>query len=819
MSPDFAPYRDIIHSLAPMVNQSTFQNAFDKRTKDVANKHKFLLKMEVKRLAKPCIRSIDLRRKIKDTCELYTYGGIQHYLHGSAIQAFEKLTKHYGGYTFGVYEGVLEFAEKEKKRQALVKTPSKVRYEAEIDTSESTFLTPCQELLNFPSRKEERLNYVVAIEVFFNDNTSAHASTIDLSVSGLKIRFKDPKSLHKLRGINTLHIVFRGLNKSSRIHRERIEYQILGLSGIGAKSCIHLYRTQINKHPSFNTFVSNLVNQYKRRYKVNLDNVEMALSSKIYEQSFANANTSLPVFLGENKQGHLGPLYMSLNGCAKRITDYWLNENYQQMLGYLFSPLRVRYLLSKATGESMTVYCFHHIDKEKIYFYSAYLHELLEQPKLAETFLAYGSRRVSWRVFNLCVQHVNPNDAYLPTSLPDDVSKAAARANKPLSPRLKGRIGKIQAIVSIADVTNTDNQAVYQRRQLNKLDIRLLKYFGHPRNKPPMTIDPYRHKEQDLRRQARYVFRTPIIVSANQMRIHGFTEDISISGLRLQLDQPFSKRVNSKVSVTFPKLNEIAAGYDLTSIQYRVKAVKADKHILHLQADEDESNCKPFFTELIQANIEKLLSLQHDEKLPGMSLALRNLHARSSSQVCIYIEKKPQGFIPAMTTANPVPSTALALMRDNGGNPGVANYGTLNTAWLFLDDDDSQGYIRKCIENLSNDSGPTSAELFVCYDPSAINAAERVIARWDYQLSTHRAKLNFIHRAQKLGEFCALSITINKAPRPDTEILEHELKYLSQQAIHKAANFEERMWDIAAVLFMTDITQETRFRYRIKVTN
>ena len=62
----------------------------------------------------------------------------------------------------------------------------------------------------------------------------------------------------------------------------------------------------------------------------------------------------------------------------------------------------------------------------------------------------------------------------------------------------------------------------------------------------------------------------------------------------------------------------------------------------------------------------------------------------------------------------------------------------------------------------------------------------------------------------------AFSITINKALKPDIEKVEQELLYLSQQAVHKATYFEERMWDIAGALFLTDITNEVLYRYKIQ---
>ncbi|MFC3122109.1 PilZ domain-containing protein [Agaribacter flavus] len=816
MTPDLSPYREIIHSLAPLVNHATFNKAFKRRTQNISNDLSFLIKMEIKRLAKPCIRSIDLRTKVKDECRLFNYQGIPHYLHVNGIFEFEKLVKRYGEYTFGVYEGVIHFSEQEKRRLETVKTHSVLVQDTELQIPDDKFITPCQELLNFPVRREERLNYVVNIEVFFADNTSAHASTLDISVQGLKIRFKDPDTLEKISVSDPIHVVFRGLDRGTGLARDSIEYKILGLSGRGAKTCVHLLRADCSVNEHFSQFVLDLIKLQKRRYKVNLDNVEMALSSKVYEQSFSNTIPGLPVFVEKTEDGQLSAAYASTNACSKRILDYWLDENHHQMLGYLLNPARLNMLaMDSAAYPQTVVYCFHHIADEKIYFYSASSEELLEQPKLAETFLAYGARRVSWRVFHLTYSDVTPSNAYVPSSVPDGINKEIDKLNKRLSPRLQGRLKNLTGMVTVTDITNAKAQEVYQRRNLDKSNIRLLKFFGHARNKPPRTIETYRHKQKELRRQTRYILRTPVEVKTNQGFIHGFTEDFSVSGLRLELDSEFQQRLNSKVQISFPKLQEITDNFDLKNVQYRVKHVNTDRQVLHLQAvSEDETGvAEQFFSQLISNNSDKLQALEQEEKIPGMSIALRNLHGKSSPQTCIYVEKQQNGFVPAMATINQMRASWLQFLHHN------ANLVSFNLSWLYQDDMQSTAFIRQSIKMMSLDPKPISTEIYVSFNPSQKRKENQVYAKWQYQLSSHRAKRSFIKSANESGQFFAFSVTFNKALRPDLERLEQELLYLSQHAIHKATYFEERMWDIAATIFLTDITQEVLYRYRLKASD
>lgn len=810
MTPDIAPYKELIRSLAPLVNRSHFGSEFEERTKNMSSDLRFLLKMEVKRLAKPCIRSLDFRAKVKDECRLYNYQGIEHYLHINGILHFEKLIKRYGAYTFGVYEGLLEFAAAEKQKYELQASMDSAPY-TEIAEPERQYITPCQELLNYPVRSEERLNYVTQIEVFFADNSSVHAATSDVSMHGLRIRLKDPANLYLIKTFEPISIVFRAVERSTGISRTPITYKVLGVSGEGSRTSIHLLRASEPKEALFEDFINNLFKLHKRRYKVNLDNVEMAVGTKIYEQSFINSTPSLPIYITRTKDAEFYASHASVNGCGKRILDYWMDEQKQQLIGYLLNPQRIATLINNnGSNPSIIVYCFHHIKDEKIYFYSASAQELSEHPELADTFLSYGSRKVSWRVFHLACSDILPNQGACPSSIPDGVSKEVDRQNRPLSPKLQGKLGHLTNMISVTDITNQEAQECYQKRVLNRKLIKDLKVFGHARNKPPVLVEALRHKQAELRRQTRYVLRTPVLIKTAAHNIHGFTEDISVSGLRLELSEAFTHRLNSKVHVSFNKLNEITDSFDLNDLQYHVKHINYDKQVLHLEAvSEDEtSEAEQFFSELISNNTDKLPALHYDEAIPGISRALRTIHAKSTPQFCAYVEKKQQGFLPAMATMNPVRASWMNMLHE------TADLATVNLSWLYQDEDLPHPFIHQSLKMLRIDPKPITTEIYVAYRSDDLGYISPITAKWAYQLSSHHAKQTFVQQAQKNGTFFAFSVNINKALKPDLENLEQELLYLGQHAIHKATHFEERMWDIAGCIFLTDITDEFHFRYQ-----
>ena len=825
--PDLSPYQQVIQALAPLVNKPTFNLEFERQTKAISSDLRFLVKMEVKRLAKPCIRSIDLRTIVNGQCSLYSHVGSDHYLNGNAILTFEKQVQRYGEYTFGVYEAVIQAAKHEQEQQkeqylALQKRNTGAASPAHI---EETYTVACQELLNFPVRSQERLNFVVAVEVFFADNSSAHASTLDISINGLRIRFKDHKFIHKIKNIEPLQIVFRGLKNPHGISRESFQYNVIRISGTQDKANVHLYREQkINKkrstysnnhknsgdEKSFDTFVSDLIKVNKHRYKVNLDNVEMAMASKVYEQSFASTSPTLPVFICRDKNDFYHAQYASMNTQNKHIIDYWIDENGNNLLGFLLNPMRINQLLnSNSAYPQMTIYCFNHIKDERVYFYSASEEELQKHVDLRATFLSYAARKVSWRVYKITCSDIRPQQAYSPTCVPNGINKKIDRLNRPLSPRLTSLLSNITNMVSVSDITCQTGQECYQRQALDKHKIKQLKAFGHARNKPPVLVKSFRHKQQELRQQTRYVLRTKIVLSSNTQSIEGITEDISVSGLKIELDEPFTQRLNSKVALTFVSLQEITKHFDLQNLQYRVVHINVDKHVVHLQAVSlaEVSIAESFFTQLISSNDDKLPRVNEDEPVAGVSTALRNLHSKNSPQFCVYIEKKQQGFLPAMATVSQVRANWMDFLHHQ------QNTAMVDLAWLYQDKNNDKDFINHALKRLKIDPRAIKTEIYVATPSQQEPDKKRSKAKWHYEFNGHRAKQSFINRALKAGEFFAFSITINKAIKPDLEKIEHELLYLSQHAIHKATYFEERMWDIAGTLFLTDITQEVLQRY------
>ena len=108
MAADLQEFNGIIEDLKAVINQPDFDAQFKAATDDVPKSKQFLIKMELKRLAHPCNRLIDLRGSVDGEPTIFEHKGQIHYLDELAKNIFLEQVEKFGRYTIGVYETVLQ---------------------------------------------------------------------------------------------------------------------------------------------------------------------------------------------------------------------------------------------------------------------------------------------------------------------------------------------------------------------------------------------------------------------------------------------------------------------------------------------------------------------------------------------------------------------------------------------------------------------------------------------------------------------------------------------------------------------------------------
>jgi len=809
MSQDLEEYHDIIEELKPMINEPEFNQVLNQVASTVSKQKRFLLKMELKRLARPCIRLIDLRGLVDGKCRLYEHQGKEHYLDDVAIETFERQVRIFGEYTIGVYESVTNtennFRVMHKKEQQAAKKKKSNPVVAKQKTE--NFQTPLVKFGTFAQRGEERMNFSVNIEMFSEMNKSIQATTIDVSVNGLKVKASKE---HLFKTDERLNVQFRGLEKEYLLDKRKgIAYIISSVERTRDDQKLNLKRQFDMPSPSFDKFFERFIHGNKRRYKVNLDNTINAIQNKTYEQYYIPNFASVPVFIEQIENKYI-PKYALANDCNREEIQYWANELQDLKIGYLLTEERIKNGLSLAKGQQeMFIFVFNHIKNEKVYFYSATHAELDAKPELKNLFLGYGSRKASWRMYKLQFTQTDPEQSYRPLSIGNSINDNVKRQNQKPSPRLMSRLKNISHIALLTNITDSISTEHYQKFQIKREQLAQLAVFGHPRNKPPALVTVYRFKYFNQRRETRFLLRTAVNVTIDDVVLEGHTEDISTQGLKVELSKFFHKADKVKITLSFPQLQSVTSKFELSDLPYVVRHVSEDRHVVHLQniVTEENNTARRFFEALIKSNRSKLRAYRDEEEVQGIGEALRNIYAQNVINVAYFLRKEGVDYVPdAVATSSP--SNRLSQLLHFQAKPGQFNlYPLYRNAKIRHD------FINRTLGKLKPNDRPEMRELFIAFDPSKDEIGDAINSYFTEQFTKPEQRRQFISQALQNGQFIAVKVFLARTGRPDFETMQSELNYVSVYAVHKAKLLEEQLWNVSAMGDIIDVTDEVLRRY------
>ncbi|MFC6439325.1 PilZ domain-containing protein [Bowmanella sp. JS7-9] len=797
---DFEQFQDIIEQLKPVVGQPDFNQTLSSVATSVPAAKRFLLKLELKRLAKPCRKVIDLRGLVDGRCSSYEYDGLVHYLDDVAIDVFERQTRSFGRYTIGVYEAVTNTENNFRVIQQRAQQASQASGDAL--TSDDNFPARKIRFAELLKRSEERMNFAVAIEIFNEYNDKSKGTTLDISVQGLRIKVK-----RKLpyRSGERLIIKFLGLpGDHSMDKREGIPYEVIQVENRETEQRLALKRTHSRKTPSFDGFLNNFIHGNKRRYKLNLDNTIEAIRAKGYEQYYIPHVSSVPVFLAE-QDGRYIPRYVLTNDCNKESIYYWMDHNGQLQLHQLLRQARIQYLLDNNLTETYLFSFVHHKD-EQSWYYSASWDELKTQPLLANLFRGYGARKASWRVYKLQLCAINADHSFAPSSIPDDALDNPRLRDKPPAPRLQGKLHEIGQMALLTNITDQWNTRPFLRFKLDRQKLSALQPFIHN----PVsnnTLSLHRFKYANMRIFDRYQLRTEIVLDTPYLTLHGVTEDVSLQGIKVQLNQPFNGNLYEEVQVSFPRLQEANSKLPLKGLYYSVRNISPDRSVLnlHILHAHDTHSAESLFGRVIQKNRQLLKTYQDDDMLPGLGEALRNVYSAHIPNVPFFVSKTGLQFRPD-AILDITPKHSLYPLLSFGASAGQLNL-------YFLYAGKSQDFLQATLSKLKTNTRPVMKEAFVGFNPNADKVSDAITCRFSEEFGSDQARRDFISTAMDKGCFYAIKVFLARTGKPDTDMIKTEMQYLGVYALHKAKALEDQLWNISGVGDLIDVSDEAMLRY------
>ena len=813
MNKDFSKYQKIITELSGQVLNNDFEARFNAVTKDIPKTERFLLKMEIKRLATPCSRLIDLRGYVDGECKSFEHEGRVHYLDSLAISVFTSAFSRYGAYTLGVYEEVMNTENNFRVIYQKEKTNTAKSQPADNNKifEKSQFPAKFHRFGAYHDRNEERMNFVISIKVMLDTTNEFKCSTSDMSVHGCKFRINDSSAIEIGQKIT---LRFIGLEEQHQLTEDsEFLYEVKNVTVLDNMQLVGVQRIIEDRTESenFTKYLMSFIRTNKRRYKINLDNTIRALQTRSFEQFVLPKSNELPVFIEKNVNV-LSPKYALTCNNNQNLYQYWQDEKRYSTLYCLLSPERIVRLKKLALRKkSLLVFSFIHRSQGKFYFYTADELQLSEDPEFMLQFLGFAANKENFLVTQLNLVDIAPDRAESHFTLANSTTKQNEYLNAPIPEDISALISQTPYMVVVKDVTHADSTIAYQSLSYEGVNTVKLKRFGHKRLSKPFSVDEvginYRNKRQELR----FTYKTPANVNINGVTSKGVSINFSTSGLKVELEQSTSLIVGDIVYLALPKLQKITSSFDLSALPYEVMRINRAKTIVNLRVfvEKHQHIGRKFFKALIDKNRDKLTSDEYVMASPGLAKALRNIYSASSTIPALVIQTSGSRYKTEVIASGDSSSKFMAEMAQLSERKSHYNlYPILGHAGFMTS-------LTAKLKKMQQSETASNEILYIAIDPSIELVEKAVKIKLSTELNTEALKQRFIHQALKSGQFFCVMVKLSRAAEPDMSHLHPELNYISGYAIHRGKQIEQEIWSVAGIAQIFDITQEVVFRYRL----
>ena len=813
MNKDFSKYQKIIDDFSGQVLNSDFEATFSSAAKNVPKTERFLLKMELKRLAAPCTRLIDLRGHVDGECKPFEHEGRTHFLDDIAVKVFTDAFMRYSGYTFGVYEATMStennFRIIYQKEKSNINVAKKVEPEKVFEKSQ--YPAKFYSFGPYHNRSEERMNFAIPIQVSFQGNSSVECTSSDISVNGCKFRIN---GIQPIKVGQEITIRFAGLEGEFEFGGDSdFTYEIKNITVAESLQLVGVKRVVEPKVRSdgFSQFLEGFIQGNKRRYKINLDNTIKALQSRSFEQYVMPKSNELPVFM-EKSESKLAPKFALTCHNNQSVYQYWQDEKRYSTLYCLISADRIERLKKlSVSGKQLLVFSFIHKSQGKFYFYTADELQLADDEEFRTQFLGFAAAKSNFAVTQLSLIDVFPKRAESPFTLSATITKKNEYLNAPAPAEVQAQIASSPIIVVVRDITQEDATKAYQELSYEGINTNKLKRFGHKRLSRKYSVDEVGINYQNQRQELRFKYSTPTYVEIENVKWQGVSHDFSTSGLKVELDKATVLVKGDIVNITFPELQKITSAFQLKALPYEVIRVDKTKTVINLRVfvEKHQHIGRKFFKALIEKNRDKLTPDEYAMSTPGLAKALRNIYSSSSTIPSLMIQTSGSRYkIEAVASGENIGKLSSAMRKLSDRKEYLNLYPLIGQADVLAN-------LATRLKKMQRIDHAKTELLYIAINHRANMIEVAVTAKVVTELGSEKLKHMFIHQALKKGDFFCVMIKLSRTAEPDMGHLNPELSYIGSYAIHRGKQIEQEIWSVAGVAQVFDVTQEELFRYHL----
>ena len=764
----------------------------------------FNVKSEILRLSKLCNRILDLRDKIKNE-EIHEieYNNQTHYLNDTGLREFQRVIEIYDNrFTFGVYEAVLEKVKEAQEQEKLLLKEALEEKKVEPKTLEYINFN------EFNFRNEERMFFAVEIKIYekteksllenikrikgyYNRNEyldHKKGLTCDISLSGLNI--KVPESTIYEVGKQII-VRMTGIEKEVIFNTPYIEYEVVKVQHKGKFNYISLKKIDNELSKEVELYITNIINGYKKKYKVDLSHVVKSIRSKGYEQYYMSKLNDASFLFSTKKQFLIPKIEYVYDKENSKFQS--LKENNYLSKAFLHSKMHT---FTKEKQGYFYFLTFNFIHNGKKLFYSLSTNDLsdLEITK----FISYGVKKKTIKIFKCSYRKIDVlEDAFVKSSLPINVLKNISPHSLKLSPKVESILKDIEYIINFNDITELLDFDFYMNIPSDNTRIKDLNHCL-VKDYPLDPIIEIETEKQDFRIEDRFSYNMNVTVTYKGKQYNGYTTDVSVKGLRIKLDEKIFFERNPKIKVTFEDhTNQVH--HSLDNLDYRV--VNSKERILFCSASGDLSKHGGvlFLKKFIYKNYYRMKTTGNSNQVLGLTESVKNIVSKNYTNLPIFFELKNKQVNPFMVAGYEDFMIEFDLFKHLGVNKSNLNK-TLRP--LFF----NQNFVEKIQEaykSLNEENKCATLNYYINIKQGISRPLFKFL--FEEQVGSSKEKDLFLHPEDGSKTF-VFRIKLSKKDRMFNKYFKHEIMYVESYYSHKAEEIYNEFKRVAGVIEFSDVT-------------
>lgn len=643
---------------------------------------KFLQRMERSRLERPCFQSIDMRGRVAGECRHYTFNDRVHYLDDISLQMFEQgLRDNRGVYTVGTFEAIIsgphtlqvqsetqgaaqhrheevEYRRQQRTRLAAIERSaadnSEQNSQPEHEFPVEPLENPQQVLLGyFRRRTQPRLQYVGSVTIQCG-NIKTVAVSKDISASGVQLRIQGLSPVHAGQEVT---VSFDALGKEAGApEMQHLAYKVAGCEQRETETLMRLQLKNPERLKNFSSFIESFIEQYQQKYKLDIEDEYQSALSWYYERCYAQSVSQVPVFIEQTDSGDMRVQAVAMSEGNKHLVRFFCTDEDNYNFTPLCLPGRLE-RLQKGQSFLLAMYRQRGEHDQCMRIHSVTDYECTGQGDFTR-FVRYATARAEH-----CVVKVSPGSVpvlSVPDSKTDEVSQRLQSRSEQQTGELRDRMRRLKLVACMVELPRqlhdfpAGNQShdadaglhAWVGSECRDVQTRQVKHklMLNPADLHPELI---RFGYVERRREDRYLAETRVEVRIGAKCYTGMSRDISMRGMRIQLDGDIEIRIGVSVKIGLITLQRKKSSTDLMNIPYRVvNSVRQDGAtllMLERLPDNPREGLKEFFIELISMNRHKLGVDVGDIRSAAASRVYEALLASNTPSLPFFIGRSREG--------------------------------------------------------------------------------------------------------------------------------------------------------------------------------